>query len=240
MAADPLCEVEGGYIPALKYRWLTPFYDPVLRWMFQENAMKSQLVAEAAIRPGERALDLGCGTGTLAVLLKKAQPQAIVVGLDVDTQILAIARRKATATGVEIVWDHGMAYNLPYSDSSFDVVLTSLMLHHLTHEDKIRALEEIYRILRPGGRFHAADFGKPQNSLMRALAKVSELLEETEDGVEGRLPGMFRAAGLTRVEETRRFVTPLGTLSLYRAQKSSGEVPGRWSGAAPPGHQESR
>lgn len=226
MAADHMREAEGRYIPALKYRWLTPLYDPVLRWLFREDALKSQLVAQAAIRQGDRVLDLGCGTGTLTILLKKTQPQAIVVGLDGDPQILAIARRKAVAAGIEIAWDHGMAYNLPYPNSSFDVVLTSLMLHHLSREDKIRALGEIYRVLRPGGRFYAADFGKPENSLMRALAKVSELLEETEDGVEGRLPGMFRAAGLERVDESRRFITPLGTLSLYRAQKSSGDAQG--------------
>ncbi len=226
MASDQIRDAEGRYVPALKYRWLTSVYDPVLRWLFREDVMKSQLVAQAAIRPGDRVLDLGCGTGTLTILLKKAQPLASVVGMDGDPQVLGIARRKASAARTEIVWDLGMAYELPYPDGAFDVVLTSLMLHHLTSDDKARAMREIHRVLRSGGSFHAADFGKPENALMRALAKVSELLEETEDGVEGRLPGMFRAAGLAHVEETRRFITPLGTLALYRGQKPSEDAQG--------------
>jgi len=219
MTVDQPRQSEGRYIPALRYRWLTPLYDPVLRWLFREDAMKAHLVAQAALRPYHRVLDLGCGTGTLTVLLKEAQPEATLIGLDGDHEVLEIARRKSAVAGVEITWDHGMAYELPYPDGSFDVVLSSLMLHHITREQRIRTLSEVYRVLRPGGWLHVADFGKPQSTLMRALSKVSELLEETEDGVEGRLPGMFRAAGLEGVEETRRFRTPLGTLSLYRARK---------------------
>jgi len=222
-----------GYLPALKYRWLTPLYDPVIRVAFRESTIKERLVEEAAIKGGQKVLDLGCGTGTLVLLLKRAQPDATVVGIDGDPEVLQIARRKAALSGLEIVLDRGMAYALPYPDESFDVVLTSLVLHHLTREDKARALREVSRVLRPGGSFHAADFGKPQNALMRSLAIVSELLEETKDGVEGRLPEMFRAAGLSGVEETAKFMTPLGTVSLYRARKLSNkkrmnDEPGGW------------
>ena len=224
MAVDFADGKRGRYLPALKYRWLTPFYDPVLRRLFREDVMKARLVEQVALRPGQRVLDLGCGTGTLTVLLKRTQPEARVVGLDGDPQVLEIARRKAAEAGVEVAWDQGMAYALPYPDGSFDTVVTSLMLHHLTHGSKIRALREVHRVLRPGGSFHVADFGPPRNAIMRSLAKVSELLEETADGVEGRLPGMFQAAGLQGVEETARFVTPLGTLVLFQAWKNDGGV----------------
>ena len=93
------------------------------------------------------------------------------------------------------------------------------MLHHLSPEEKERALREVVRVLGPGGRFLAVDFGMPQNHIMRSLAKVSELLEETADGVEGRYPDMFRAAGLAEVNEIARFMSLLGTIALYRARK---------------------
>lgn len=198
----------GRYLPALKYRWLTPFYDPVIRWLFHEDAMKTRLVKQVALCPEQRVLDLGCGTGTLAISLKRVQPRAIVVGFDGDSDSLLIARRKAAQAGVEVVWDRGMAHALPYSDGSFNAVVASLMLHHLIREDKTRALREVYRVLRAGGSFHVADFGTPQNSLMRALGKVGKLLEETADRVEGCLPGMFQAAGLQGMRETRGSTRP--------------------------------
>ncbi len=212
--------VEGRYLPALRYRPLTPLYDPVLRLLFRERTMKTHLVEEVRLRPDERVLDLGCGTGTLTVMLKESEPRADVVGIDGDPVVIARARGKAAEADLAIAFDEGMAYDLPYSDGSFDAVVTSLVLHHLSPRRRGQALNEVARVLRAGGRFHALDFGVPQNRLMNSLAKVGEMLEETADGVEGRYPGMFSAAGLTQVEETASFMTPLGSLVLYRARKA--------------------
>jgi len=214
-------DVSGSrYLPALRYPWLTPLFDPVLRVAFRERALKARLVAQAAPVPGQRILDLGCGTGTLALLLKQTEPLAQVVGLDGDPKVLAIACAKAAAANADVTWDHGMAYELPYPEASFDTVLSSLVLHHLTHEDKGRALLEVHRILRPGGSFHVADFGTPRNGLMKALSRVGGLLEETADGVGGLLPSMFRNAGLEGVEETAWLNMPLGTVRIWRMFKS--------------------
>lgn len=220
----PISAIDAGpgthpYLAALRYGWLTPLYDPVIRWLFREDAMKSRLLDQIDPRPHERVLDIGCGTGTLAILLKRTEPTADVVGLDGDPAVLGIARRKTAALGLEVRFDEGMAYDLPYEDASFDAVVASLVLHHLAKRDKEDALREVYRVLRPAGSFHAMDFGVPQNGLMRSLARVSTWLEETEDGVEGRFPLMFGAAGLDDVRETSRSMTPLGTVALYRAKK---------------------
>ena len=88
-------ELSSQYIPALRFKWLTPFYDPLLKWGMREENFKRRLVAQANIRPGSRVLDLGCGTGTLTILVKRIIPEAEVTGLDGDPAVLQIAGQKA-------------------------------------------------------------------------------------------------------------------------------------------------
>ena len=207
------------YIPALRFGWLTPVYDPVLRRMMPEVALKRRLIAQARIAAGQRVLDLGAGTGTLTVMIKQTCPDADVVGLDGDPRVLTLAREKATAAGVAIRFDHGLATALPYDDGTFDRVLSSLMLHHLTTDEKQRALGEAWRVLRPGGELHVLDFGPPQNAPAWLISLIFRRLERTADNIAGRLPGMFRQAGFSAVEQTEQYMTILGTLALYRGRK---------------------
>jgi ubiquinone/menaquinone biosynthesis C-methylase UbiE len=109
-----------NYIPALSFDWLTPFYDTVMRLTTREKVFKKALVAQAEIKANHRVLDLACGTGTLAILIKNALPQAEVVGIDSDAKILEIAKRKTKESGVEIQFDKGMSFDLPYEDESFE------------------------------------------------------------------------------------------------------------------------
>jgi ubiquinone/menaquinone biosynthesis C-methylase UbiE len=122
--------------------------------------------------------------------------------------------------GVDIKLDQGSAFELPYPDNSFDRVVSSLVIHHLTHENKVCTFREIFRALKPDGEMHIADFGKPQNVLMYLIARFFGLFEDTSDNIKGLLPQMFREAGFEYVEETTRYATMFGTLSLYRARKS--------------------
>lgn len=207
------------YIPAFRYDWLTPLYDPIVGWTMREAIFKRRLVAQAGIEPGHRVLDLGCGTATLTILVKQAHPDAEVVGLDGDQRILDIARAKISKAGLAIALDRGMAYDLPYQDNSFDRVLCSLVIHHLTRGDKLRALKEVLRVLKSGGELHVADFGKPQNVLMFVSSLWIRHFEQVADHINGLLPSFFREAGFVQVEETVRFMTLCGTLSLYRGRK---------------------
>ncbi len=118
------------YIPALSYDWLTPFYDTAVRLTTREKIFKKALVEQAKIKAGHRVLDLACGTGTLTILVKSARSQAAVVGIDGDAKILEIAKTKAKESGVEIQFDEGMSFDLPYEDESFDRVVSSLFFHH--------------------------------------------------------------------------------------------------------------
>jgi len=214
-----------GYLRALRFRTLTPLYDALIRWTMPEDAFKRRLVAQAELGPGQRVLDLGCGTGTLTLLAKGTVPGAELVGIDPDADALEIARAKSVRAGLEIRFDRGSATALPYPEGGFDRVLSSLVLHHLDPEGKRAAAREVYRVLRPGGALHVADWGRPHNPLMRAAFLGVQLVDgfaTTAESVAGRLPRILREAGLERVEERGRFVTAFGTLALYSARKPGG------------------
>lgn len=207
------------YIPALSFRSLTPFYDMLMEWGMRESIFKNQLIQQAQLRPGMNLLDLGCGTGTLTVLVKQQHPEVNVIGLDGDSEVLAIARSKAALKNVNITLNSGMAFDLPYPDRSFDRVLSSLMFHHLTTENKQRALREIFRVLQPNGELHIADFGRPRSLYAGLISLVMRRLEEAGDNIQGLLPVMMHQAGFGIVEETRQYDTIVGGLSLYMAKK---------------------
>lgn len=209
------------YVPALGYRALTRLYDPVLRWALKEHRFKSLLVREVGLRPGHRALDLGCGTGSLTVMLQKACPGARVFGLDVDRAALEIARRKADGIGLALSFQRGTAEDPPFAGQSFDRVVSSLLFHHLPSDAKLRALRAVRALLTDGGELHVADWGEARSIAMRFAFLGVQLLDgfaSTAANVRGLLPGMMQEAGLTDVTETHRERTIFGTLSLYHAQ----------------------
>jgi SAM-dependent methyltransferase len=211
------------FVPALGFRFLNPLYDTVLGLHTGERRWKGRLVEQMQVQPGQRILDVGCGTGTLDLLIKEKHPQADVVGIDPDTDILGIARSKTERAGVEISFDEGYADRLPYADSSFDRVVSSLVFHHLPPETKAVALREIRRVLRPGGEFHLADIGRPSNPLLRIAVQPFRLFDgvrATEDNLAGRLPSLIAEAGFTEVVETGREL--FGVVYFYRASVAGG------------------
>jgi ubiquinone/menaquinone biosynthesis C-methylase UbiE len=205
------------YIPALSFKWLTPLYDPLLKWVMREETFKRKLIQQANIQPNMKVLDLGCGTGTLTLMLKCAHPEAEITGLDGDSEVLDIARLKSR--GANIQWDEGLASSLPYPESIFDRVVTSLVIHHLTADDKRRAFKEIYRVLKPYGELHVLDFGAPHSFLTRFMTTYMRRLEQAADNFDGLIPRFITEAGFRSVKEAENFVTIFGPLSLWRAVK---------------------
>ena len=218
-------------IPALRFSFLTRFYDRVLSATLPEERFKRRLVAQLAPRPGQRILDLGCGTGTLTLLIKQACPKAEVLGLDADIDALRIARLKTEAAGCRIGFCQSLAHPAPLRLHSLDGIASSLFFHHLASCEKLRALECARKLLKPGGQFHIADWGRPHNLWMRLAFLGVQLLdgfETTRDSVQGRLIPLMEEAGFQLVCETEREKTVFGTLSLYRAETQASR---KWTGS---------
>jgi SAM-dependent methyltransferase len=215
-------ELPDDYVPALGFSWLTSIYDPVVQLTTRDTFVKRCLIEQAGFDDGMQVLDLASGTGTLSIMIKQSISSVDVTGVDGDPKILGIAKEKARKSNVRVVFDYAMATDLPYSDSSFDRVLSTLFFHHLNRSAKSETLSEVFRVLKPDGRLIVGDWGKPTGPLMRLLFYPIQWLdgfETTQDNVDGRLPAMIEAAGFESVETVKSINTVFGTLALYSAEK---------------------
>lgn len=211
-----------GIKPALRFHALTPLYDRVVALTTRERIFKRALLDQAAIEPGQQVLDVGCGTGTLAIAAQRRHPGVQVSALDADPAVLGIAADKARRAGVDIAFELGRSSALPYADERFDRVLSSLFFHHLSWGDKLLTARQMHRVLRPAGELHVADWGRAGGLTSRTAFLAIQLLDgfdTTTDNVAGMLPILFGSAGFRHVEETRRIPTVFGIVSLYRAVK---------------------
>ena len=212
---------EPSYIPAARWRVFSRIYDPVLALTMREGRFRKAMRdrVEEALPRGGSVLDLGCGTGTFAISLAASRPDAEVIGIDGDPEILELARAKDGAEAVE--WREGLAGALPFEEHRFDVVTTSLVLHHLLPAQKREAMAEAKRVLKPGGGFFVADWGRPHDPLMSGAFWVSQAIdgfERTADHRAGRLPRFLEEAGFTGVERFDRLRTMAGSLDLLAAR----------------------
>jgi ubiquinone/menaquinone biosynthesis C-methylase UbiE len=212
------------YVHALRWHALTRVYDPLIALTLREKHFRGRMRerVDADLPAQGVAVDVGCGTGTFAIGLAAERPDAHVAGVDGDPEILAIARRKEGAERVE--WREGLAQELPVAEGSADVVTTTLFLHHLLPAEKREALAEIHRALRPGGRLHVADWGRPQDPLISAGFLITQSVDgfdRTRDHRAGRLPEYFAEAGFSGFERYERLRTGFGALDLWSVGRAA-------------------
>lgn len=211
---------EGRYVPANGRFLPTALYDRSIAITMREGAWRPRLVRDVLNGDPREVLDLGCGTGTLAIAMARAAGRARITGIDGDAEILDIARAKEGSEGIDFVG--GLADALPFDDGSFDRVVCSLLLHHLDPAVKRAALAEARRVLRRGGRLHVADFGRSHDPLMRILFAGLQVLDgfaNTADHPAGRLPAMIETAGFHSVERTLALRTAWGSFEVLSADR---------------------
>jgi ubiquinone/menaquinone biosynthesis C-methylase UbiE len=200
----------------MRRNWLLPLYDPLTR-LLGVRRVHRRLVDQAGIRPGERVVEIGCGTGNLLLTAKQTQPAATVVGVDPDLTAPARASRKARRRGLAVQLDRGYADDLPYADDSVDVVLSSFMLHHVPGDQREPAMREVRRVLHPGGALHLVDIGGAAAPADGWIARRVHR-QMTRENFGGGVPDLLRRAGFTDVTETGYEVRrSVGRFTYYRA-----------------------
>lgn len=191
------------FIPAASHDFFLPLYDPVLRLMGAERAQK-ELIAQAKIARDHRVLDLGCGTGALVLLLKRQYPELQIIGLDPDPKALQRARQKARRESFAAHFDQGFGDALPYEDDTFDRVVSSFMFHHLEGDERRQTMQEVSRVLKPGGSFHLLDFTSDEHGSSGFWRRLVDSHAQTKHNTDAQLLQLMRCAGFsseTKVKE---------------------------------------
>ena len=173
------------FLPAAGKNWSLPLYDPLVE-ILGLGRLRAPLVAQATLASAHRVLDVGCGTGTFALELKRLHPALEVVGIDPDAAALARSRRKAERAGLSVQFDQGFSDSLPYSSATFDRVFSSFMFHHVWANERVKMLEEVRRVLTAGGSFHLTDFSRPEGPLpwlARRIHSSAHLRANTDSGI---------------------------------------------------------
>ena len=164
------------------------------------NSSSSRMVVEmAGIKPGDKVLDVGCGSGNLTLTARKYAGEAgSVYGIDASPEMIATARKKAERAGSDTHFDVGLIEKIDHPDNTFDAVINRLMVHHLPDELKRQAFAEVLRALKPGGLFFIADFNRPANPILAHLSMVvvGHGMMQTDINI---LPPMLEQAGYTDV-----------------------------------------
>ncbi len=210
------------FTPALGYRFLTPLYDLAISLLTREQYWRGKFVEMVEPKHGDRILDVGCGTGSLALRLSSLESGSEVIGLDPDPNVIEIARRKGEKHGVNVSWKQGFLD----SETAFEIgqvstVVSSLVFHQTPLEEKARILSVMHDVLKPGGYLFIADYGLQRTRFMRILfrrtVQTIDGVTDTQPNADGCLPGLIQTAGFRDVKESDVLSTPTGSISFYQA-----------------------
>jgi ubiquinone/menaquinone biosynthesis C-methylase UbiE len=191
-------------------RW-APYYDLAVNLTTFGHArrLRKLTVDNALINPGDSVLDVGCGTGEVTLLAKTRAKDGKVYGIDPAPEMIDVARKKAARKKLDVDFRVGVIESLPFPDSSLDVVTSSLMMHHLPEDLKVRGLAESYRVLKPGGRLLIADFMRPTGSFLNHLFIAFTRHQGLKSGIED-LQKLLKGAGFRQITQSDENVLIIG------------------------------
>ena len=215
-----------SFTPAAGNPKWTKYYDTVVALLTREQRWRSAAVRQLGLEPGDVVVDIGCGTASLAILMKRCQPGARVIGVDPDPEVLGIAREKVRKAGLDIEFVQGMG------DKAAELVgagiasktVSSLVLHQCPVAMKKAIITNMFELLRPGGELVIADFGLQRSILMRLgfrLVQWTDGKADTQPNADGVLPELIEHAGFVDVTEASVISTVSGSLSVYHARRPS-------------------
>ena len=164
----------------------------------RDKAIRQKLMEIAAPSPGETVVDVGCGTGTLAIAIRPRVGEGAVHGIDASPEMIEVAKEKAAKAGSSVDFQVALIEAIPFPVASFDLVTSSLMLHHLPDDLKRQGFAEIRRVLKPGGRFLAMDFAAHSHSFVGHLLSVFG--HSRGESIVNKLTPMLKDAGFADVE----------------------------------------
>ena len=211
----------AGFTPALGHSALTPLYDVAIRLLTREHRWREALVEQINPKDDESILDIGCGTGTLAIMLKRRSPGARMVGLDPDPAVLATAEEKAWRAGVEIEWRLGFARDAA-AFGEFDQVVSTLVFHQVPPEEKLAGIQAMFDAAMEGGSVHITDYCRQPDWLMRQLFRMVQAIDgkpTTQANVDGAVERILANLSGTQALPKTIVRTPTGAISLFRIAK---------------------
>lgn len=202
--------VKSSFLPAAHWSFLTPYYEALAR-PFAHRIWK-RITDEVVQRAPHSAViaDLGCGPGTVLRLISMRRPDLRLHGIDIDPEIINIAQKKNEHGSM--TYDVAPITDLPFADASVDIVLSSLVFHHLTAETQRVAMKEIRRVLKPGGTFLLCDFSVPRKKWLMPIAAL--VLR-----IEASAPLQIRGQLFTLAKENKSTIETMwsayGCISLH-------------------------
>lgn len=197
--------------------WQAPFYDVGCAAIGMGKRFRQETLRHARLHSGERALDVGCGTGVLTCMTAEVVGSTgSVTGIDPSTWMLQQARKNAAHMDASPEFKLGVIEHLPFEAEQFDVVLSSLMLHHLPTELKLEGLREVHRVLKPGGRLSVVDLDRPGNPLWWLVVWPWLLMPMLAGNLRGEITGYLDDAGFSSIRREGRW---LNLLTFWSAVK---------------------
>lgn len=199
----------GDYSPPIFLSILSPIYDAYLFLRGYGQKYSKEIIVLSNIfkeQDKQKILDVGCATGTLLIELKKLFPNINVTGLDPDKYSLHKAKRKMEKCNVDFDIINSLAENMPFKDNTFDLIFCINTFHHIVGEKKkVIVCKEIYRVLKPNGKFILVDFGHVKNKILNKILHIIYDFDNVGDNIDGILDEILIKTGFENIKIIRRW-----------------------------------
>ncbi len=230
ITSQALKEINAGtnnstysHTPPLGHALLTPLYDLAIKLFTREDFWRGAFIKDIAPRPSDKIVDVGSGTGSLALVLQEISPETSYVGVDPDEDAVRKARVKAERVGSDAKFEVGFfSADKLHLAGAPNKIISSLVFHQVPLAEKHRIAKEVFKALEPGGTFHFSDYGSQsgiQRKLFRMTVQIMDGVENTQPNADGILLSVLRGAGFSEPFEVARIPTLTGTISIFNASK---------------------